>query len=60
MAGSTLSPDEQAMLAQMDPKDRARYLLEKRLQEKATSDALSPQEQESRHAEAMQVINSIC
>jgi hypothetical protein len=57
--GGTLSPEEKAMIALMDPKDRARYLLQKKMQEKAEMAALLSQLQGLRHQAAMQTINNI-
>src|SRR3954469_7891111 len=47
--GLPLTDDEQTMLALMDPKDRARYLLQKRVQETAELGALLGQLQSLRH-----------
>ena len=47
------------MLSLMDPKDRARYLLQKRMQDRAESFALWSELQALRHQTAMSVINNI-
>jgi hypothetical protein len=47
------------MIAQMDAKDRARYLLQKRIQEKAEMAVLLSQLQSLRHQTAMSIINNI-
>lgn len=57
--GGTLTDDERAMIQQMDPKDRARYLLQKRIDEKAETSVLLSQLQSVRHQQAMSVINDI-
>jgi TIR domain len=57
--GGTLSPEEQAMIRLMEPEDQARYLLQKRMQEKAEKAALLSQLQSLRHQTAMSVINNI-
>lgn len=57
--GGTLTNDERAMIQLMDPKDRARYLLQKRIQEKAEMAVLLSQLQSLRHQTAMSVINNI-
>ncbi|HZH03105.1 MAG TPA: hypothetical protein VEY30_04915 [Myxococcaceae bacterium] len=57
--GGTLTNDEKAMINLMDPKDRARYLLQKRVQEKAEMAVLLSQLQALRHQTAMSMINNI-
>ena len=57
--GGTLTSDERAMIQAMDPKDRARYLLQKRIQEQAEMAVLLSQLQSLRHQTAMSVINNI-
>jgi hypothetical protein len=57
--GGTLTPEEKAMLAMMDPKDRARYLLQKKMQEKAEMAALCSNLQGLRHQCAMTTIGNI-
>lgn len=57
--GGTLTDDERAMIQMMDPKDRARFLLQKRIQEKAEMAVLLSQLQSLRHQTAMSVINNI-
>jgi tetratricopeptide (TPR) repeat protein len=57
--GLGLTQDERAMLNAMDPKDRARYLLQRRINEKAEMAELLSQLQELRHQTAMSVINNI-
>ncbi|WP_229070293.1 WD40 repeat domain-containing protein [Actinoplanes sp. DH11] len=57
--GGTLTDDERAMIQLMDAKDRARYLLQKRIQEKAEMAELLSQLQTIRHQTAMSVINNI-
>jgi hypothetical protein len=57
--GGTLTNDEKAMINLMDPKDRARYLLQKRIQEKAEMAVLLSQLQALRHQTAMSIINNI-
>jgi hypothetical protein len=56
---SGLSPEEAAVAAQLDPDDRARFLLQKRLQQRAELASLVSQIAELRHQTAMDVINSI-
>ena len=56
---SGLSPEEAAVVAQLDPDDRARFLLQKRLQQRAEIASLLAQLQQLRHETAMSVINSI-
>ena len=58
-ADGTLSNDEQAMLALMDPSDRARYVLQARIQEQAEMAALLTQLQSHRHEAALSVINNV-
>ena len=55
----TLTNDERAMIQLMDPKDRARYLLQKRIHEKAEMAVLLSQLQALRHQTAMSIINNI-
>ncbi|MEV4641128.1 hypothetical protein AB0J80_27680 [Actinoplanes sp. NPDC049548] len=57
--GGTLSDDERAMIRLMDPKDRARYLLRKRIQEKAEMAVLLSELQSLRHRTALAVIADI-
>jgi hypothetical protein len=57
--GGTLTEDERAMLDLMSPEDRARYLLAKRIDDKAEMAALLSQLQSERHQTAMSVINNI-
>jgi hypothetical protein len=57
--GLALTPGEQQLLNLMDPKDRARYLLQKRMQEVSETAALLGSIAGVRHATAMQVINNI-
>ena len=57
--GGTLTQDERAMLELMDPKDRARYLLQKRIDSKADLSSSLSQLQALRHQQAMSVINDI-
>jgi hypothetical protein len=54
--GGTLTDDDRALIQLMDPKDRARYLLQKRIQEKAEMAGLLSQ---LRHQTAMSIINNI-
>jgi hypothetical protein len=54
-----LSPEEQQLVALMDPSDRARYLLQRRIAEKAEAAALLSAVQRARHETAMSVIGSI-
>ncbi|MGQ0573775.1 MAG: hypothetical protein ACT4RN_06170 [Pseudonocardia sp.] len=54
-----LTPQVQAMLALMEPKDRARYLLQKKQQQRAEVTALLSQLQGLRHSTAMSVIRNI-
>jgi len=58
-AGETLSSDEKAMLALMSPSDRARYVLQERIQERAETAALLSQLQSLRHDTAMSAIDNI-
>jgi hypothetical protein len=57
--GAGLTDDERAMIELMDPKDRARYLLQRRIQEKAETATLLSQIQSLRHQTAMSIINNI-
>ncbi len=57
--GGSLSDEEMAMLVPMDPKDRARYLLQKRIQDKAEMRALLWQLESLRRQTAMSVISNI-
>ena len=57
--GSGLSPEEAALIAQLDPDDRARFLLQKQMQQRAEVATLVSQITELRHQTAMDVINSI-
>ena len=57
--GGALTNNELAMIQLMDPKDRARYLLQKRISEKAEMAVLLSQLQSLRHQTAMSVINNI-
>jgi tetratricopeptide (TPR) repeat protein len=57
--GGTLTNDERAMIQLMDSKDRARYLLQKRIQEKTEMAVLLSQLQSLRHQTTMSVINNI-
>ena len=59
IGGSQLSPEEAAIAAQLDPDDRARFLLQKQMQQRAELAALVSQVAELRHQTAMDVINSI-
>ena len=58
-AEGTLYSEEKAMLALMDPSDRARYDLQARIQEQAQMAALLTQLQSLRHETALSVINNI-
>ncbi len=58
-AGETSSSDEKAMLALMSPSDRARYVLQERIQERAEMAALLSQLQSLRHDTAMSAIDNI-
>ncbi|AGZ42474.1 hypothetical protein AFR_21010 [Actinoplanes friuliensis DSM 7358] len=55
----TLTKDERAKVELMDPKNRARYLLQKRIEEKGEMAVLLSQLQSQRHRTAMSVINNI-
>jgi hypothetical protein len=55
----SLTDDERNMLQLMDPKDRARYLLQKRIQEKAEASVLLSQLQSLRHQTSISVISTI-
>jgi hypothetical protein len=55
--GTDLSPDEQALVPLMSPNDRARYLLQKRIQDEAAIASFLSQVQ--RHETVMDVINNI-
>jgi hypothetical protein len=57
--GGTLTDDEGAMINLMHPQDRNRYLLQKRIQEKAEMGVLLSELQSLRHQTAMSVINNI-
>jgi hypothetical protein len=54
-----LTAEEQHLLSLMDPDDRARFLLQKRLQEKAEQAALLAELQAQRHEAALSVIDNI-
>ena len=54
-----LSADEQAMIALMSPPDRARYLLQKQIQEKAELAAQVSRLQSLRHDAAKSLIDNI-
>jgi hypothetical protein len=54
-----LSPEEQQMVSLMDPDDRARYILQKRMSDRAQMAALLADIQAKRHEAAMSVINNI-
>ena len=54
-----MSSDEKAMLALMSPSDRARYVLQERIQERAEMAALLSQLQSLRHETAMSAIDNI-
>ena len=57
--GKSPSPDETALLKKLDPKDRERYLLQRRMQDKAEMAALLSSVQNVRHQTALSVINNI-
>jgi hypothetical protein len=57
--GGTLTAAERAMIQLMGPQDRARYLLQKRSDEKTEMAVLLSQLQGLRHQAAMSVINNI-
>lgn len=59
VAGTNMSNDERQMLAEMDPKDRNRYLLQKRMQEKAEIASLLSNLQKMRHDAAMAIISNM-
>jgi hypothetical protein len=61
LAASTtpLSAEEQQMVALMDPADRARHLLQKRIAEKAEIAGLLAEQQRLRHEAAMSAIDGI-
>ncbi|MBX7101594.1 MAG: hypothetical protein K1X89_28025 [Myxococcaceae bacterium] len=59
VAGTNMSNDERAMLAEMDPKDRNRYILQKRMQEKAEIASLLSNLQKMRHDAAMAIISNM-
>lgn len=59
IAGTNLSAEEQELLKTMEPKDRARYMLQKRMQEKSEITALLSNLQSMRHQAAMSVIGNI-
>jgi hypothetical protein len=54
-----LSPEEVQMAAHLDPEDRARYLLQRKIEERAELAATLSQLQELRHQTAMDVIDNI-
>ncbi|MDT7581028.1 MAG: hypothetical protein QOK35_2292 [Pseudonocardiales bacterium] len=58
-ATDLLTSDERALLALMDPKDRARFLLQKRLAEQAETAAMLSNLQAIRHEAALSVIRDI-
>jgi hypothetical protein len=57
--GAPLTNDERALLGLMEPQDRARYLLQKRITDKARTTILLAQLQNARHVAAMRVITGI-
>ena len=57
--GGMPTDDERAMINLADPEDRARYLLQRRVQEKAEMAVLLSQLQALRHQTAMTLINDI-
>lgn len=59
IVGSELSPEEAALVALLDPDDRARFLLQKRIQQKSEMASLVAQLQQLRDETAMSVINNI-
>jgi hypothetical protein len=56
---ATLSPEERSMLGLMDPKDRAYYLLQKKMQERADMAELLSKLQALRHQTAMETIKNV-
>jgi len=54
-----LAPEEVQVAASLDPEDRARYLLQRKIEEAAELAAALSQLQELRHQTAMDVIDSI-
>jgi hypothetical protein len=54
-----LSPEEVQMAAYMDPDDRALFLLQRKMEERAELARLVSQVQELRHQTALDVINNI-
>jgi hypothetical protein len=54
-----LSPEEQQLVSVMDPEDRARYLLQKRMADEARMAALLAEVLAERHETAMSVIDNI-
>lgn len=59
LVGTDLSDDEKELLKTMEPKDQARYLLQKRMQEKSEIASLLSNLQSMRHQAAMSIIGNI-
>jgi hypothetical protein len=57
--GRSRHTEEQQMVSLMDPDDRARYILQKRMSDRAQMAALLADIQAKRHEAAMSVINNI-
>lgn len=57
--GDMLTPEEQQMYMEMTPKEKQRFMLQKKMQDHAEMVALLSQIQAMRHQMAMQVINNI-
>jgi hypothetical protein len=59
VVGGVMSPGERAMLGRMEPKDRARYLLQMKMQEKAELAALVVNLQALRNQNSMKIISNV-
>ena len=59
VVGEELTPEEAALVGQLDPRDRARFLLQKRIQEQAEIASLLSQVHQLRHDTAISVVNGI-
>jgi hypothetical protein len=58
-ADPSMTPEERALLAQLDPSDQQRILLQKRIQENAETAALLSELARLRHETAVSTINNI-
>lgn len=58
-AETSLTAEERALLAQMDPSDRARFVLQKRIQQNSERAALLSELAKLRHETAISIISNI-